>query len=211
MPGSQAGRPLRSRGRPRDSAIDTAVLDATIRLLAEAGVDGTSMEKVAAAAGVSRVTVYARFSSKSQLIGAALAHLRIGDIPALTGDVEDDLVALMVAMRHGHERVGGMSIVGTCLTAEARSTELLEIARRSTLWPRRTAFAHVLQKAIDDAALKADTDVQGTVSMLIGCYYADYLAGRPMDDGWDRNVVRQVLAGVRADTTARDGCVTQHD
>jgi AcrR family transcriptional regulator len=211
VPGSQAGRPVPSRGRPRDPAIDSAVLDATIRLLADVGVDGTSMEKVAAAAGVSKVTVYARFSSKSELIGAALAHLRIGDIPTLTGDVEDDLVALMVAMRHGHALAGGMSIVGTCLTTEARSTEFLEIVRRSTLWPRRNAFARVLQEAIDVATLKADTDVQGTVSMLIGSFYADYLAGRPMNKGWERTVVRQVLAGIRVDASAREGRATRHD
>jgi AcrR family transcriptional regulator len=185
-------------GRPRDPSIDIAVLDATIRLLAESGVDGTSMEKVAAEAGVSKVTLYTRFSSKSELIGAALSHLQIGDLPALTGDVEDDLVALLVAMRREYADVGGMSIVGTCLITESRSAEFLEIVRKSTLWPRRLTFASVLQRAVDDGALVSETDVQGVVSMLIGSFYADHLAGRPMGDGWERSVVRMALAGLRA-------------
>jgi AcrR family transcriptional regulator len=187
-----------SRGRPRDPGIDAAILDATIRLLASSGVDGTSIEKVASEAGTSKVTIYTRFSSKSELIGAALAHLQIGDLPEPTGDTEDDLVALLVAMRRQYADVGGMSIVGTCLTSEARSSEFLEIVRASTLWPRRAAFGRILRRAVETGELRADVDVERAISMIIGSFYADHLAGREMDADWDRAVIRSVLAGLRA-------------
>ena len=50
------------------------MLDATVRLLATEGVARTSMDRVAAAAGVSKVTVYSRWAGKNELVGAALAH-----------------------------------------------------------------------------------------------------------------------------------------
>lgn len=185
------------RGRPRDPGIDAAILEATIKLLAASGVDGTSMEKVAGASGVSKVTIYARFGNKTQLIGAALAHLQIGDVPEVTGDTEDDLVALLKTMRREYVEVGGMSIIGTCLITEATSSEFLEIVRSSTLWPRRTRFAEVLQAAVNRGELSPRADVQQAVSQLIGSFYADHLAGREMGNDWDRSVVRAVLAGLR--------------
>lgn len=187
-----------SRGRPRDPAIDAAILDATIRLLASSGVEGTSIDKVASEAGTSKVTIYTRFASKSELIGAALARLQIGDLPEPTDDTEDDLVGLLAAMRRQYAEVGGMSIVGTCLTSEARSSEFLEIVRASTLWPRRATFAGVLRRAIEAGELREDTDVERAISMIIGSFYADYLAGREMNAGWDRSVIRAVLEGLRA-------------
>lgn len=77
------------------------------------------MYRVAAEAGVSKATVYARYGSKTALIAAALHHLQIGDLPTLSGDLERDLVNLVAAMRRQYAAVGGMSIVGTCLTGHS--------------------------------------------------------------------------------------------
>ncbi|WP_336156942.1 TetR/AcrR family transcriptional regulator [Amycolatopsis sp. VC5-11] len=194
----RAGGGAGSRGRPRDPAIEAAILDATIRLLASAGVEGTSVEKVASDAGTSKVTVYTRFRSKSELIGAALARLQIGDLPAPTGDPENDLVALLAAMRRQYAEVGGMSIIGTCLTAEAQSGEFLDIVRASTLHPRRAAFAGIVRHAIETGEFRPGTDVERTVSLIIGAFYADYLAGVEMGEDWDRSVVKAVLDGARS-------------
>lgn len=188
--------PLPARGRPRDPAIDDAILDATLVLLARSGVRGTSMEKVAAEAGVSKVTIYSRYSSKADLIGSALAHLRIGDLPSTTGDTEDDLVAMLEAMRRQFAETGGLHIVGTCLTSEGAG--LLETIRESSLLPRRATFVGVLKRAVERGEFAADTDLELATSMIIGSYYADYLAGRAMGPAWDREVVRAVLAALPA-------------
>lgn len=45
------------RGRPRDPAVEQAILEAAIKTLAVEGIDGTSMDKVAAEAGTSKVTI----------------------------------------------------------------------------------------------------------------------------------------------------------
>ncbi|MBW0114839.1 TetR/AcrR family transcriptional regulator [Pseudonocardia abyssalis] len=184
------------RGRTKDPAIDIAVLEATIKVLALEGVAGTSMDRVAAEAGVSKVTVYSRWPGKSALIGAALTHLQVDHVPELTGDTTTDLVALLHEMRRQYDEVGGMSIVGTCLAAEPRSGELLALVRESTLLPRRAFFVRVLRDGVERGDLRADLDVERATSLIIGVLYADHLAGIPGGPDWAASVVDDALRGL---------------
>jgi len=190
-----AGQPR--RGRTRDPAKDVAVLEATIKLLAVEGLAGMSMDRVAAEAGVSKVTVYTRWSSRTELIGAALTHLQIDHVPPPTGSVRDDLVAHLEAMRRQYDEVGGMAIIGNCLAEEPASGELLAIIRRSTLLPRRAHFAEVVRAGIERGELRAGIDPERVTSMVVGGVYADHPAGLPPGAGGAAPVVDDVLAGLR--------------
>ena len=185
------------RGRTRDPAKDVAVLEATIKLLAVEGLAGMSMDRVAAEAGVSKVTVYTRWSSRAELIGAALTHLQVDHVPAPTGSVRDDLVAHLEAMRRQYDEVGGMAIIGNCLAEEPASGDLLAIIRRSTLLPRRAHFADVVRAGIERGELRADVDPERVTSMVVGVLYADHLAGLPLGGDWAGSVVDDVLRGLR--------------
>lgn len=67
--------PTRPRtGRPKDAAKRTAILDAARDLFFERGIEATTMEDVAAAAGVSKVTVYGHFGDKLTLFEATVRH-----------------------------------------------------------------------------------------------------------------------------------------
>lgn len=57
----------RARGRPVDLAKRDAILAAATQLFLARGFAGASMEAVAAAAGVSKITVYAHFRNKESL------------------------------------------------------------------------------------------------------------------------------------------------
>ena len=189
--------PRPGRGRTKDRGKDAAVLDATVRLLATEGVARTSMDRVAAAAGVSKVTVYSRWPSKGDLIGAALAHLRLGRVPEPVGEVRADLVALLEAMREQYTEVGAMSILGSCLADEPGSGELLGIVREATLLPRRALFAAVIRAGADRGELRGDLDVEAATSLVVGTLYADHLAGRDTTaPGWPAAVVDLALSGL---------------
>ncbi|WNG92953.1 TetR/AcrR family transcriptional regulator [Mycobacterium sp. ITM-2016-00318] len=62
----------RRQGSRRDPAIDEAVLAATRTLLVERGYSATTIDLIAATAGVSRPAVYRRWSSKAQLVHEAV-------------------------------------------------------------------------------------------------------------------------------------------
>jgi AcrR family transcriptional regulator len=185
------------RGRAKDRSKDAAVLDATIRLLASEGLTGLSMDRVAAVSGVSKVTVYTRWGSKYELIGAALTHLQVEHVPQPTGSVREDLIAHLRAMRRQYDESGGMPIIGSCLVDEPGSGELLARIRQSTLLPRREHFVKVLQAGVERGEIRPEVDLERSTSLVIGSLYADHLAGRPMVPGWEESVVDAVLEGLR--------------
>ena len=61
-----------SRGRPRDPAVDAAVLDAAIDLLGAVGYARLTMEQVADRAGVGKASLYLRWPNKVALVAAAI-------------------------------------------------------------------------------------------------------------------------------------------
>ena len=59
-------------GRPKDLAKREAILEAAKSLFLSLGYANTSMDAVAAAAGVSKLTVYSHFNDKQTLFGSAV-------------------------------------------------------------------------------------------------------------------------------------------
>lgn len=66
--GPRTGRPTSEESRQ----LDEKVIEEALALFLEQGYDGTSMEAVASAAGISKRTLYARYSDKSALFLDAL-------------------------------------------------------------------------------------------------------------------------------------------
>jgi TetR/AcrR family transcriptional repressor of mexJK operon len=64
--------PLRARGRLKDLGKHRAILDAATAIFLARGFAGASMDAVAEAAGVSKVTVYAHFANKDYLFQAMI-------------------------------------------------------------------------------------------------------------------------------------------
>lgn len=64
---------LPRRGRPRDPDRLRRILQAAASQFHEHGLSGTSMDAIAAQAGVSKMTVYSHFPSKGELFIAAVA------------------------------------------------------------------------------------------------------------------------------------------
>ena len=62
----------RARGRPRDPEKDRMILDAATALFMERGFEASSMEAIAERAGVSKMTLYARFKDKDALFAASV-------------------------------------------------------------------------------------------------------------------------------------------
>ena len=60
------------RGRPRDADVDERILETAFRQLVREGYGATSIEAVAAEAGVAKTTIYRRYPTKRDLVVAAL-------------------------------------------------------------------------------------------------------------------------------------------
>lgn len=60
--------PARRRGRPRSTAAQQAILRGAYRLMATKGLSATTYERVAAATGVSKVTIYKWWPTREALL-----------------------------------------------------------------------------------------------------------------------------------------------
>ncbi len=168
--------------------------------MARDGYARMSVDAVAAEAGVSKPTLYLRYPSKAALATAALAHVREQTAPRETGDTRADLVALLRHFRAGVERPFGMAMIGTVLAEEHHTPELFAEFRGRIVEPRREMLRALLERAQLRGELADGADVETAVNMLIGSYYAGYLAGGRVPRDWPERAVDLIL-GVRGDDT----------
>jgi TetR/AcrR family transcriptional repressor of mexJK operon len=80
-------------GRPKDQAKRQAILTAAKELFVRNGYTSTSMDAVAAEAGVSKLTVYSHFTDKETLFSAAVVARCEEQMPALFDELNRDLPA----------------------------------------------------------------------------------------------------------------------
>ncbi|HEY0756775.1 MAG TPA: TetR/AcrR family transcriptional regulator [Ktedonobacteraceae bacterium] len=187
----------RPRGRPRESALDERILEATLRLLAEVGYAHMSYEEIAMAAHTTRATIYLRYSSKAVLATTAIAYARRSfTLAPLTGDTRLDLLAQLRHFQESMDAPYSLPLVGVAL-AEAQSTpELLAALREYVISTRREGLRAILQQAQARSELEPSTDIELAVAQLIGSYYALSIAGKSVAADWPERVVGQLLAGI---------------
>jgi AcrR family transcriptional regulator len=165
MTTSDAASP-RSPGRPRSEQAHQAILAATIELLPEHGLNGLSIEAVAAKAGVGKTTIYRRWSSKEELIADALALIRPPGPPPDQGSLIADLKVLVGAQR---ERLAGTPIpriVPRLLGESSGDPELHALFVERALEPIREILRELVRRATERGELRADLDSEAVVDML---------------------------------------------
>lgn len=102
-PRAVSRRPRASAPKPRvggrSARVVSEVLTATLEVFGEQGYAGLSVEEVAARAGVNKTTIYRRWPTKAELVGAALYSMRDEDPPPPdTGSLEQDLLVVLERM-----------------------------------------------------------------------------------------------------------------
>jgi len=187
----------RGPGRPRDVRADRAILDATLELAGTVGLGGLTMDAVAAKAGVSKATIYRRWSSKESLVlDAWMACFSDDSIPD-TGTVEADLVILLGGLRDNIS-MGLLARVLPQMVAASQVNEELADAYRQFVAQRRRRTVVVLERAMERGELPAGIDLDFVQDLLSGpLFYRTLMSGAVSDDDVVATVVETVLAGVR--------------
>lgn len=97
--------PPADRGRSQDKSRDVAIIAAALELLAEKGYNALTMTDVAARAGVSKATLYRRWTAKADVVADAVATLSPMKSPSYPGtSLRDDLIALMIEAGNCEDR-----------------------------------------------------------------------------------------------------------
>lgn len=125
----------------RRKAIQTAV-----ELLADAGIEGFSVEEVARRSGVAKTTLYRHWSSAGDLLTSAIdgciEHVASPD----TGSLRGDLLALFHSGRCVLNAQGNRQLFLDLLAAAARDPELAE-RKRTMVGERLQPIREILERA----------------------------------------------------------------
>ncbi|MDQ8707658.1 TetR/AcrR family transcriptional regulator [Streptomyces sp. LHD-70] len=190
----------------RDTYTPETLLAVAVRIFNERGYDGTSMEHLSKAAGISKSSIYHHVAGKEELLRRAVSR-------ALDG--------LFAILDEEHARVGRAvdrleyvtrRMVGV-LTAELPYVTLLLRVRGNTAteqWAmeRRREFDHqvaeLFKAAVADGDLRADVEVRLATRLLFGMINSIVEWYRPGGRGMDDEeiaeaVVHLAFAGLRTE------------
>jgi len=203
MSDRQGGR----RGRPRDSAVDSRVLDAAWDLLHAKGFARLTVDEVAERARTAKTTVYRRWPTKDHL-AVALAARSLGEVPiADTGDLRADLTGFAIALAGSLNRLrlagnpaGGQSagLAAELAAAAARHPDIGELVRAGFAARHALALAR-LQRARDTEGLRGDIDAEVLIDQVAGpVWYRVLVTGAPVGHSYAERLVTAALDGAFA-------------
>lgn len=170
------------RGRPRDPAIDRAILDAAREVIAERGYTGASMDQIARTAGVGKDTLYRRWDSKQALVIQLLTTMADEHVPYR--EAHDDPAYALFTFLRDIVRVNldtGLGAVIAGVVGEAgRNPDLAEAFHQ--FWhERRRVTARVVRAVVGPDV--DDDELWRILDRLLGSiYYRLLLTGDPVDD-----------------------------
>jgi len=123
---------LRKRGRPTAAerrARETEILTSVLGVFLHSGYGGSTIDELAAAAQVTKRTLYAYYGDKGGLFAAMVTHLAAAvSLDASSDDTLETLAARIVSRVHSDELVGLHRLV---IGESARFPELALILHRS--------------------------------------------------------------------------------
>ena len=141
------------------------VLEAVIAELASSGLARVSMDRIAARAGVSKTTVYTRWSSKNELLIAAYRRIA-APFPSIdTGSLRSDVDALWERYREGAaNRTYTTALAGLIGAAPTDPQLREELHRHQAAW--RSGLRELLARGLARGELSDDVDVDGLAELI---------------------------------------------
>ena len=171
-------------GRPRLDETNDRILQTAMAIIREVGVARMSLDEVAARAGVSKPTIYRRWSGKTDLAVAAIVEACRPEGPPPTGRPLHDIVELLSFFRAHFEANIQLPTLGSLLQESNQTPDLLTAFRDSAIRRFRTHFVELVEDARRERLLRDDGSAVITVEMLIGAYYARAIVGGSFSDRW---------------------------
>ncbi|WP_199434863.1 TetR/AcrR family transcriptional regulator [Qaidamihabitans albus] len=195
----QPSRAATRAGRPRDSQIDVALLDATLAVLDESGYGRLTLEEVARRAGTTKPAIYRRWPTRQHLVLAALAR-RLGEVTVPdTGctmcDLNEGISVFVAAFRRMPPDVLG-PLLADCATRDELRADFMTML----FDPPRAAVERMLTSAIARGDLREDVELDLTLDLLGSLVHYRVLFGHaPISDAEIERAVETLLRGIATD------------
>jgi AcrR family transcriptional regulator len=181
--------------RTRSASAHLKVLDATLALMAERGVDATSMDAIAEASGVSKATIYKHWVDKEALLLEMMAHFGgLHSRPKFdSGNIREDMIQVL-AYRPQEKTEMREKIMPHFLAYAARNPAFGAAWRTMAMEPPRRELTRLLQQGMDAGALSAAINVDVALALLLGpIIYWHVILNQKKPDGNPRNLAEGVV------------------
>lgn len=163
------------------------------------GYDRTTVDDVAARAGVGKATVYRRWPSKEDLAVAAMETLYSAEMPETdTGSVEGDLAASYRSVLTFVNTTEGEAFLRTSIAESVRDGRIAALYRSSSERREENSRA-TFERAIARGEVRPDIHMNGAVEFLGALVAMRAVTGQEMP-GMDEldDLVELVLHGISA-------------
>lgn len=167
-----------------------------MELLAEDGYNDLTIEGIASRAGVGKATIYRWWKSKGALVGETLArHLEVESYKYSDSVREDLRQAVVATVENYSNSIAGVVVPG--LIADIiHDPNLRDSFTKEFIEPRRAGVARLVQRAVDEGALPADTDTELLMDIWAGAvFYRVTITGQPVSDDLPDALVALILDG----------------
>ena len=187
----------RRPGRRRDHSRDPEILDAALRVLAETGYDGMTIDMVAARAKAGKATLYRRWPSKAELVVEAVASMTNRSVEQAglpdTGTLRGDLLA-MIRPHTIEDARYKLRIMGGLMSMLSRHPDLAETVNAAIVEPRAAATRVFLRRAADRGEIPPDCDIE-TLSLITASMaaYRTLVLRKPVDRPYLITLIDNVL------------------
>jgi AcrR family transcriptional regulator len=171
-----------AQGRPRDPAVDQAILGAALELFIEHGIAGASIEKIAKKAGVAKTSIYRRWSSREALLAQAIEVARNATgytIDLLERTSPRDFINLLVEACEVIAKPEIRNLMARLIGSAPDYPKLMEVYRETYYLPRRLAFVRALARAQTAGLLATNVDLETLADILIGALTHRLLISAP--------------------------------
>ena len=179
---------------PRARRDEGFILSATLGVIAEQGVFGTTVDAVAARADVSKATIYRHWGSRARLIHAAISSLEPPYVETQGESLREELVVLLSHLVAFFNRPHTDRVFASFIDAAARDPELAAL-HDQTMHLAFASFEQVVRRGIDRGELPADIDVRLFIDVVRSPFiYRRVVAQLPVEPADIEPVVDLVLA-----------------
>lgn len=142
-------------------------MESTVDVLLLDGVDGATIEDIAAASGVAKSTIYRHFGTRAQLLAEAVRSCIVEHPTPDTGSLAGDLTALFTRYDDSEETKRLNELFPMLLDASRRDPAIKEVMD-DVILERQRPMRTVLKLAKARGEIDPELDLEIAVAMLIG-------------------------------------------
>ncbi len=178
---------------PRVQRTKQIVLEATFRLMSQAGIGGVSVDEVSRTTGVAKTTIYRHWPSRSALLMDACSKLRSPVEVPDTGSLKTDLMALGTRLATNLHSARWPGILPSIIDAAERDAEIAKLYAR--LQAGFAAPYHaVCERAAKRGELPRGTEPAEIAACIIGpLFYRRWFSREPINETFVKHVVERAL------------------